>query len=184
MRTPSWSNVVKTTDSGREFARAAWSAPRWSYKLSYEVLHASNGEYQQLVGFFNKHQGNFDTWLYLDPDDNSVTDQQIAIGDGTTLQFQLLRSLGGMLEPIYEPFASGPAPTVKVNGVTKTAGTDYSIGANGLLTFVVAPATSAIVAWSGSFYWRCRFKQSSVEFEQFMKNLWSLRTLEFITVKP
>lgn len=185
-RTPMWSNTVKTTDSGREFARAAWSSPRWAYRLQYEFLRAdSNAELQQLVGFFNKHRGNFDTWLFLDVDDSTALDQQIGTGDGVTTQFQLLRSYGGFFEPVYEPFTTGPGvPAIKVGGTLKTAGTDYTIGANGVVTFAAAPASSSAITWSGSFYWRCRFKQSQVELEQFMRQLWSARSIEFTTRKP
>lgn len=184
-RTPMWSNTVKTTDSGREFARSAWSSPRWSYRLQYEFLRADAlGELQQLVGFFNTHRGDFDTWLFLDVDDSTALDQQIGVGDGVTTQFQLLRGYGGYVEPVYEPFTSGAGtPVVKVGGVLQVAGTDYTLGANGLVTFAAAPASGAIT-WSGSFYWRCRFKQSQIEFEQFMRQLWSARAVEFITRKP
>ena len=48
----------------------------------------------------------------------------------------------------------------------------------------LAPTAGQVLTWSGSFYWRCRFKQSQIEFEQFMKQLWSARAVEFTTCKP
>jgi uncharacterized protein (TIGR02217 family) len=178
-RTPMWSATVKTSDSGREFARSNWSSPRYAYKLQYEFLRAGSwgSEYQQLVGFFNRVRGNFDTWLFDDVDDNTATDQLFGVGDGATAQYQLLRTLGTYDDPVY---VLNGAAVVKVDGTV----TSVTIDANGLVTFAVPPAAGKLLTWSGKFYWRCRFKASSLEFEQFMKNLWSARSVEFTTVKP
>lgn len=179
-RTPMWSNTVKTADSGREFARAHWSSPRWAYKLQFEFLRAdANAELQALVGLFNAVRGNFDTFLFDDPDDDTATLAQFGTGDGSTTQFQLLRPLGGFLEPVYEPHGT---VSIYKAGVLQSSG--VSVGANGLVTFTTAPTAGQVLAWSGSFYWRCRFKQSQIEFEQFMKQLWSARAVEFTTCKP
>jgi hypothetical protein len=52
------------------------------------------------MGFFLQLQGQFGTFLYTDPDDNTVTGQAFATGDGTTTAFTIERSLGGFLEPV------------------------------------------------------------------------------------
>jgi hypothetical protein len=60
--------------------------------------------------------------------------------------------------------------------------TDYSqIGTT--FVFTVAPLPGAVVSWTGSFYYRVRFKQDEAEFNEFMSNLWELKTLEFQSVK-
>lgn len=339
-RIPSWSTTVKEADSGRKFGVTTWTSPRWTYKLKYEFLREwGQAEWQQLVGFFNAHRGDWDTWLYDDPDDNTATDAQFGIGNGTTLIFQLMRTLGGISEPIYElngvPAISvtdyqgkvacstlprtnyvvrssqtdqwtkyeatvtadnvaGPDGTLTgdswnfsgvVNGraeptiplaavagdvitasvwlkgagtinlvlsdasanssektvtltpawvrhsitytmpagvsgnvrfypvkragstatglqiwgaqvekgaapgryiATTTAArtlTDVSVS-KGQVTFAEPPAAAAALSWSGQYYWRCRFVKSSMEFEQFMKQLWSAKTVEFTTEKP
>ncbi len=180
---PEWSNTGKSTVSGRDFYVAHWSSARYTRRLQYEVLRAgAEAEFQNLIGFFNKHRGDFDTWLFDDPDDNTVVDQQVGTGNGTTTQFQLLRARGGFADPVYEPHSSGPGlPVIKVNSVVQSSG--YTIGANGVLTFSSAPASGPIT-WSGQFYWRCRFTKSMLEFEQFLQDLWSLRQVEFKTWKP
>jgi hypothetical protein len=63
-------------------------------------------------------------------------------------------------------------------------GTDYTISASGVITFTAAPAAAAVLTWTGSYYWRVRFKQDATEFSQFMQKLWEARTVELITVKP
>jgi len=380
---PIFKTTIREASSGREYRGTSWSTPRWEYTLSYEFLRQGMGrtELTQLLGFFNKHRGAWDSWLYQDPDDNAATLQQFATGDGTTVTFQLVRDLGGFLEPVYdingtplvyvqdwqgvslcstsprtntvlysEQFqqtlwnkggtgvtpdygasptgasnsadrlyegsgtsyhyinqegaglfdatlpttvsmyvkpngrtsinlymfdgpttsyvrasfdlsagtvlgtqAAGPSSTylsssctkfsngwchVTLTGIpgsntspatkqiqlrmldgggaesytgdgtsgvllwgaqieqTSVAGryigttssvstlTDYSLGSLGVVSFTQAPVTGALLKWSGSYYWRCRFSDDYIEPSKFMKDLFDLRQLKFITVKP
>ena len=183
MRDPVWSTVVKTSVSGREYRSANFSYPMWQYKCAFEVLRARAAlqEMQSLAGFYNARQGAFDTFLFNDPDDNTVTLQALGTGNAVTTQFQLVRSFGGNVEPVWDTNSS---PLIYVNGILKTFGTDYTIGLTGLITFTVAPGAGLAVAWTGTYYWRCRFLKDNLSFQQFMRQLWTLRSLEFITVKP
>ncbi len=73
-------------------------------------------------------------------------------------------------------------PTIKVNGVTKTAGTDYSISSLGIVTFTTAPVLNASLTWSGSFYFLCRFSDDQwSDLSQFAPNYWELPSLNFET---
>lgn len=103
-RTPIHKTAVKETPSGREYRFSFMSSPRYLYKLSYEVLRETTGysELQQLLGFFNARKGSFDSFLFTDPDDNAVTAQVFGVGDGATTAFQLVRTLGGAVEPVYD----------------------------------------------------------------------------------
>lgn len=74
-------------------------------------------------------------------------------------------------------------PTVKVNGVTKSNPTDYTIDSEGLITFVTAPTNTHPVTWSGSYYYRCRFLEDSMELEKFMYKLWRLKKVSLRTTK-
>lgn len=183
VRRPKWSTVTKKSVSGREFRAAQYSYPIWEYKLSFEVLRARSAlpEMQQLAAFFNARQGSYDTWLYTDPDDNTVTTQLFGTGDGVTTQFQLVRAFGGYTEPVFDVNGS---PSIYKAGTLQTISTHYTISSSGLVTFVTAPTVGQALTWTGSFYWRCRFMQDQLEFNQFMRQLWELKTLEFTTVKP
>lgn len=186
-RRPEWSTTSKTSVSGREFPTANWSYPRYFYKLSYEFLRQGQGmglshtELADLAGFFNARQGSFDSFLFTDPNDNSVTVQVIGNGTGALLQFQLVRTFGGFVEPVFD--VNGPAQ-IFVNGVLQTLTTHYTLSASGLVTFVTAPGDGLAVTWSGSYFRRVRFVQDVADFQKFMSNLWNLKTLEFRSVKP
>lgn len=182
-RTPIWSTTPKRSVSGREFRSANMSYPRYKFKLGYEVLRQKGAytEFTTLVGFFNARQGAFDSFLFTDPDDNTVAAQVIGTGDGSNKLFQLVRTFGGFVEPVFD---ANSAPLIYVGGVLKTLTVDYTINTVGLVTFVTAPGAGVSVTWTGTFYRRVKFTQDSAEFAKFMANLWELKTLEIETVKP
>lgn len=102
-RSPRWRSTVHESVSGVDTAISAWTYPKWRYKLEFEVLRSgAEQELQQLVGFFNKHGGRADTWLFYDEDDCTAVDQQFGVGDGVTTMFYLVRDYGGFLEPVTD----------------------------------------------------------------------------------
>lgn len=180
-RAPIWNTLLEQSVSGKEISVDLMTFPLRRYRLSYEVLRAgAEAELETLEGFFNLRHGRHDTWLYNDQDDYTVTDQAFGTGDGSTTVFYLARTRGGFTDPVQSLNA---VPTIKVAGVTKTAGIDYTIGALGAVTFAVPPANGAALTWSGTYYWRCRFLRDETEFDQFLKDLWQLASIEFRTVK-
>lgn len=184
VRRPVWNTSTKTSVGGREYRAANMLYPSYVYKLSYEFLRdlrSGVDELRTLLGFFNQRQGSFDSFLFNDPDDNTVTTQSFGTGNGTTTQFQLLRTFGGFTDPVYDVNGT---PQIFKAGVLQTVTTNYSISSTGLVTFTAAPTAGQALTWTGSYYWRCRFEQDSSEFEKFMNQLWQARTVEFRTVKP
>jgi len=184
-RVPTHKTVVKESASGREYrGRLMPNGPRYTYTLGFDLL-SDNGSwtdgFRTLLGFYNARSGAFDSFLFNDPDDNSVTNQSIGVGDGSTKSFQLVRTLGGASEPVYD---TNSVPVIKDNGTTKTAGTDYNISTTGLVTFTSAPVTGHSLTWTGTYYWRCRFGDDSLTFNQFMSKLWELKQCNLITLKP
>jgi hypothetical protein len=103
VKKPIWSTKIQKSASGREARASFYSYPIYQFTLSYEVLRGQSGmpELQTLLGFFNARQGSFDSFLYEDIDDNTATDQQFGTGNGSTTVFQLIRSLGGNVEPVF-----------------------------------------------------------------------------------
>ena len=184
--TPVFSTKIHAALSGKEQRAAFWSYPRRKYTLTYEVLRTSAAylELQILAGFFLARQGSFDSWLYSDPNDNSVTGQSIGTCDGTTTAFQLVRAYGAGGFSYIEPMQNiNGTPIIRVAGVVKTAGVDYTINATGIVTFTSAPAASAAITADFSFYFRCRFLNDEQEFAQFNYNMWEARQVQFETLK-
>jgi uncharacterized protein (TIGR02217 family) len=179
-KAPSWSTRIQKAVSGRELRAAYYSLPIWTFTLAYEVLRANAlQELQQLVGFFNARQGSFDSFLYSDPSDNVASQAAFGVGDGVRTKFQLTRPYGGFVEPVA---ALQAAPAIFINGAQQQAGFTADMN-SGTVTFTAAPAGGAALSWSGSFYYRCRFVRDSIEFDNFMKDLWQAKKVELITVK-
>lgn len=180
-KAPEFYTITKTSPTGLDVSAVLSAYPRWHFSLVYEYLRddgTTAGELQQLVGFFLQRYGNVDDFLYLDPTDNAVANQVIAIGDGATKQFQLCRNFGGFVEPIYGVVEG--TPTISVNGVPAA---NLSINSKALVTFDAAPDVNAVISWSGKFYYRVKFNDPMTEFNNFLYKLWEAKKIEFTSVK-
>jgi uncharacterized protein (TIGR02217 family) len=186
LKAPSWSTKVQRSVGGKELRAAFYSAPIYTWTLSYEILRQASAfqELQTLVGFFNARQGMFDSFLFADPSDSSVTTQNFGTGDGVKTAFQLVRDYGaGGFTGRENVYDLAGAPSIFVNGVLKTVTTDYTVSASGVVTFVAAPAAAAALTWTGSYYWRVRFDLDQAEFNNFLSQLWEAKKITFVTVK-
>src|SRR3990172_4148416 len=153
----------------------------WQLDLAYEVLREASAyqELQYLVGHFNKHYGAFDTWLWTNPLDYTVTDYQFGTRDGTSTQFQLLSEIGGFAQPVQ---SVNVLTNVKSNGTPITDPADYTINSTGLITLAVPGTAGHALTWTGTFYYRVRFVDDMLDFNNFMKNLWDLRKMSLQSV--
>ena len=125
----------------------------------------------------------FDSFLYQDADDNSVTAQPVGVGDGSTASFQMIRSFGNFVELILAPIPS--SASIFVNGILSNSANVFPWGSTtaGLLSFGSAPATSAAITATFSYYFPCRFVEDSMDFEKFMNQLWQGKKVGFISLK-
>ena len=190
---------IYETASGKEQRLGRWAAPRYRYRLPFNFLRSATGfaELQALEGFAARVRGAFDSFLWSDPEDNAATAHAFAAGNGSATTFQLQRSLvpdaslpaaasrsfypviGDGYEPVYD-LAS--VPTIYVGGVLKTSGTDYVLGANGVVTFTAAPALAAVLTWTGTWWKRVRFAGDELSVDQIVQRLWKAGSVELITV--
>jgi uncharacterized protein (TIGR02217 family) len=184
-RSPVWKTRLQESISGKEVRIADWSFPRWQWQLSFDFLRGDpvNAEFQALAGFFNQRQGMFDSFLYQDADDNSVTAQPVGVGDGSTASFQMIRSFGNFVELILAPIPS--SASIFVNGILSNSANVFPWGSTtaGLLSFGSAPATGAAITATFSYYFPCRFVEDSMDFEKFMNQLWQGKKVGFISLK-
>jgi hypothetical protein len=105
---PTFSTLVASHVSGREVRDALYQDPIWQFEATFDGLSSSSTAFpglgaeslQYLMGLYLQLQGQFGTFLYTDPTDNTVTNQTIATGDGSTTDFVCTRTLGGFLEPV------------------------------------------------------------------------------------
>lgn len=186
-RTPVFDTIIQQNTSGKEVRIPNQEYPRWRWNIMFNVLRSANGytELQQLVGFFNARKGRFDTFLFTDADDNSVTLQNIGVGNGVQTIFQLVRSFGGFTEPVLAP---NVVAEVYVNGVLKTVTTDYTISnwgssTPGVITFVVAPPAGQAITVTYTYYWPVRMENDEQTFAMFLSRYYRTESFTFISVK-
>ena len=195
-KTPEFSTRIQKSYSGKEVRLAMYFNPIYNYELSYEFLrgNSSQAEFQNLLGFYLQMQGSFDTFFYQDPEDtkafSSTTLQPIGLGNNLTNSFQLLRLLGNYAEPVCFVSSYGgsaPAntgltgldlPSIYVNGVAKSPAT-YTISQTGLVTFLDIPVSGNVIQWSGAWYYRCRFTDDTLDFDEFAQYFWEAKKVAF-----
>ncbi|ENV1950950.1 DUF2460 domain-containing protein [Neisseria gonorrhoeae] len=181
-KTAVWSTGAQKSASGREFRTAYYTYPQWRFSLSFEVLRtkASVNELEKLAGFFNARKGSFESFLYEDPADNAVTDQPVGNTVQGVARYQLVRSMGGFIEPVS---AVKERPAVKVGGTALAYGRDYTVTDKGVLVFNTPQPPGRPITWTGGFYFRVRFTSDTVDFENVLGSLWAAKKIEFTSVK-
>lgn len=206
-RAPTFKTLVHEAVSGRETRVGLWAYPRYRWTLSYEFLRSDtvNAEWQTLMSFFLERKGSYDSFLFQDPDDYTVTGQLIGYGDGTTTQYSVVRTIGSYTEPC--PDIMG-IPMIYVDGIIQgvnalvdgsgnyvvdgdgnviTDGTtptsQWTISTAGVITFSQPPPVGAPITADFSYYWRVRFVEDEAEFEYFMYKFWAAKKIELIGLK-
>jgi len=183
-RRPTFDTIVAPHSSGAEVRLALWQNALWEFELSYDAL-ASNAAYpgvwtntlQTLMGFYLARGGARGTFLFIDPDFNSMTGQGIGAGDGTTVAFSFVRTFGGQVEPVG--WVTNVA-AVYLAGAPVTTG--WTVSGN-TITFASPPANGVVVSADFSYGFVCRFLEDTIDFEEFMDNLWQLKSLKFRQVR-
>jgi hypothetical protein len=137
------------------------------------------------MDFFNSLQGSFGTFLYTDPSDSYAAGIPLTpVGNGSLLTFRLQRALYSYFEPvgyvsaIAAVYWNGAAQVGNWTLANPTAAVPYPN-----LTFTSAPGSGVVV--SADFNWQfvCRSSEDDLGFEQFMGNLWSLKSWKFQSVR-
>ncbi len=192
-RSESWDGVtVQESVSGIRRAINNWSSPRYQWELTASVLPTSSAlsnapasaDFQALFGFFNSRGGQFDTFLYTDADDNSVTGQSLGVGNGSAVAFQFVSAFGGYIQPILAPHT---VSAVYLNGVAQGSSlyvvTGWGSTAQGVVTFTVAPTSTQTVTSDFSYYFPCRFSTPNMTYSKFMSNLYEAKSIVFESEK-
>lgn len=195
---------VDETQNGKE-VRSTWETyERTKYKLKFNFLRdgSATPEWQRLVGFRKRHGGSLDSFNFVDPQNNSVVAHPFGVGDGSTLSFQLQRTLvpssdlaGAALRSYWPVFGDGYEPVSALNGnpsvlidtgsgpILKTLGVDYTLPGFGAVLWASAPAIGAVLTWTGTYYRRCRFADASLATPRIVFGAWAAPTVNLVSVK-
>ncbi len=144
-----------------------WDKCRGVGDISYGLLNSTNptGDFRAIIAIYRAHYSSLLPFRFKDWSDYQCTDENFGTGDGAETEFQLTKTydpsyiLGfgaGALVYVRDIVLLATAPVIKVDGVTKTVTTDYTIS-NGLVTFTSPPANAKPLTWTGEFDVPVRF---------------------------
>ena len=175
-KTTIWATKIATSASGREIRSPRWSAPIYKWSAPINVLR--DPETQQLLTAFMASYGQCGLIRYMDPFDHTATGQTIAIGDGTTTSFQLIRTIAGYTDVVRAPAI---VSAVHVGGVSATG---YTIDSStGILTLTAPPAAGSIISCDFTFYFLVRFSSDELQLADIAAGLRSVEDLSLVSVK-
>ena len=191
---PMFKTLVADSEAGTESRLAMRTFPRYKFVWSYPKLEdelATTDALNRVMGFFLARHGRHESFLIRDTaEDRDVTDQVVGVGNDAQVQFQLIKTIGGVFTETVKTIGHsadipGFAPnslTVKLDTTTQTEGVDFDYNGQGIVQFNTAPATLKQVKASFQQYHRVRFMDDESDFEHFMIKLWRWRQVEMITV--
>lgn len=207
VKTPHWNTITQESISGVKKFLQCYTYPYYSFNLSFSYLSDSNftdidmkhDDVQTLMAFYNQMGGAGQDFLFADPlfEDNRCVNQPFGVGNGESTKFRLVHQYGGYIEDDYpfilnepkvtsfvEPvFGLVDTPKIYVNNVAKTPLTDFSWDKNGIIEFYTAPADTAILTWTGRWFYRCHFQNDEAEFNQIFLGGWELEELVLESIK-
>ncbi len=201
VRRPKGSTSVQRHVSAREGRSGYWAEPAYEWDLTFDVLRdfdrgAIPSELKRLQGFFLAAQGDLTGFPFDDTDDDRVTGQFVAVGNGSAILFTLVRTWGDagyfgavVTEPIGMLDTTVPF-NVYLDGVLQPSGTYGYVDTAPVkqqLGFVTPPGAGvSITVDMGYFFW-VRFKEGSLDFEKFAgapgEAYWRVKKLTLVSVK-
>lgn len=168
---PTFYNVIQEAISGQEQRVRVWAKCRGKWDVGYPILDAedTSGTFREVLALFRAHFGSLHPFPFKDWADYQLTNETIGTGDGSDTTFQIIKTydpsqliLGspGARTYVREIYLPRSGLVVKVNGVTQTLATDYTIGSTGIITFTSPPTNGHAITVTGEFDVPVRFDVS------------------------
>jgi hypothetical protein len=191
---PNFKTTIGTASSGREVRGANQIlVALWEIDLLFEELRdqtqnqtpnaffAGFTQFMQLCQLWLSLYGQFGLFYFTAPWDESRLLQFIANGDGQTVKFTAIRTWGIGAAQITEPVGGiNTIIEVRVDNVIINP-LVYSASGNELV-FQTAPAPGSVITMTFTYYYLCRFVEDKQDFEEFMQDRWTLKSLKFRSV--
>lgn len=203
LRTFEFKTIVQASGADIETRIVPMNNPIWHWSLIYNYLKDNPNDllpgnaytdFQTLLGFLLARQGQFDSFLFDDPYDDSVGPALLPSGSpNPQAQLQLVQdpTTGNWYSPIqinragqfYEDVTDLGVSgiTVYANGALQTG--NYTVEGPGL-AISGASYAGLYLAWTGgpaapitaqfNYYFRVRLEMDDQDFEQFMQMLWTI----------
>jgi uncharacterized protein (TIGR02217 family) len=182
---------IVALSNGHETRNARWRDARRSYDAGSGMR--SIADLYEVLAFFEARGGQLHGFRFRDPIDNQSAppgiaatpfDQPIGTGDGTTREFQLVKTYadatGGRQRLITKPVAG----TVLV-GVSGAAISAFTLDpASGLVTLATAPASGAAITAGYAFDVPVRFDTDRLDINLSAFDAGAVPAIPLVEIKP
>jgi uncharacterized protein (TIGR02217 family) len=153
---PEYSTDIVITQSGYEQRNSNWSEARARYNVAHGVK--TQTQLDTLIAFFRARKGRAHGFRFKDWTDYQVTGQVIGTGDGSTSQFQLIKTYvdAGIIETrtITKPVAG--SVKLYLDTVEQVSGVSVDT-TTGIVTFTTAPTSGVSITADFEFDVPVRF---------------------------
>jgi len=171
---PTFQNIIQESISGTEQRVRVWAKCRGEWDLSYTILDTADadGTFRAVLAVFRAHFGDLYAFPFKDWGDYQLTNELIGTGDGSDTTFQIIKTydpsqiilnVPGSLTYVREIYLPASDLVVKINGVTQTITTNYTISSTGLITFTSPPTTGHAITVTGEFDVPVRFNTNRLD---------------------
>ncbi len=185
---PSFQNVIQESVAGTEQRIRVWAKCRGEWDISYTIMNTAetSGTFRAVVALFRAHFGNLYPFPFKDWGDFELTNEIIGAGDGSDKTFQITKTYDpsqillatpGTRTYVREIYLPRPGLVVKVNGVTMTPTTQYTVDSAGLITFVTAPPSGHAITVTGEFDVPVRFNSVKLDLTIDVNNIAQIGSL-------
>lgn len=179
-RAPTWDTLVQNAYSGKKTSLPRRASAIYEYTVDLNLLRIkAPSDYQAVVGFVNSLLGQFASFYYDDPNDDAVTGQLLAVGDGATSQYQLYRTYGYANDIVQ--MLRGDAPILMDNGVPISPG-GFTIDNFGEISLTSPLAAGHVLSWTGGYYWLCQMTTDKFALMEIESQKFELKKLTFETI--
>lgn len=175
---PGFSTTVFISDSGAEQRNINWQDARARYDVSHGIKDIDDMD--AILAFFYNVKGMAIGFRYKDWADYQLVDEPIGTGDASETVFQIIKTYTVGSEDYVRDIKKIVDGTlvVKVDGVTQTLTTDYTVNINtGVITFVLPVPLNDVVTVTCEFDVPVRFDTDQMDITQ---EAWRLETWDSI----
>lgn len=152
---PVFQTTVIPLMGGYEDRNQDWQVALWRYDVSLNNRPLS--EIRSFMAHVLGRRGSANAFPLRDPLDNSLTDENIGTGDGTTAAFQIKKTYADADRAYARPITIVSSLVVKVAGFTQVEGSNYAQG-DGWIAFANAPTVGQAITVSCDFLIPVRYE--------------------------
>ena len=182
---PGFNTSIIELASGHEQRNSNWSEQKAKYDVSHGIK--TRDQMEDLLDFFYARKGRAFGFRFKDWMDFEIIDQVIAVGDGVTKTFQIIKRY----EPDTSYYFDRPirklvpgTTTLALNGAV--TGSGFLINANtGIVTFTTAPAAGVQISIpQAEFHVPVRFDIDDMTITHDDWETMSWPTIPLVEIKP